>query len=99
MFDTVLYQFLETGTSDRCLIYVSFNAWDSQVSSYPPFHFSFTVPLSLSTPTSDWVWAGSERKICATIARKINKDSGTGVVVEDVGAWMESGDGEDETRG
>ena len=26
-------------------IYVSFNAWDSQVSSYAPFYFSFTVPL------------------------------------------------------
>ena len=24
---------------------VSFNAWDSQVSSYTPFHFSFTPPL------------------------------------------------------
>ena len=33
-FDTVLYQFLEAGTSDRCLkLYVSFNAWDYQVSS------------------------------------------------------------------
>jgi len=28
------------------VLYVSFNAWDSQVSSYTPFHFSFTVPLS-----------------------------------------------------
>ena len=27
------------------VLYVSFNAWDSQVSSYTPFHFSFTVPL------------------------------------------------------
>ena len=29
------------------VLYVSFNAWDSQVSSYTPFHFSFTVPLKL----------------------------------------------------
>ena len=28
------------------VLYVSFNARDSQVSSYTPFHFSFTVPLS-----------------------------------------------------
>ena len=27
--------------------YVTSNAWDSQVSSYTPFHFSFTVPLIL----------------------------------------------------
>ena len=27
------------------VFYVSFNVWDSQVSSYTPFHFSFTVPL------------------------------------------------------
>ena len=27
-------------------LYVSFNACDSQVSPYTPFHFSFTVPLS-----------------------------------------------------
>ena len=27
-------------------IYVSYNARDSQVSSYTPFHFSFTVPLN-----------------------------------------------------
>ena len=30
------------------VLYVSFNAWDSQVSSYTPFHFSFTVPLRIS---------------------------------------------------
>ena len=28
------------------VLYVSFNTWDSQVSSYTPFHFSFTVPFS-----------------------------------------------------
>ena len=28
------------------VLYVSFNVWDSQVSCYSPFHFSFTVPLS-----------------------------------------------------
>ena len=27
------------------VLYVSFNAWDSLVSFYTPFHFSFTVPL------------------------------------------------------
>ena len=27
------------------VLYESFNSWDSQVSSYTPFHFSFTVPL------------------------------------------------------
>ena len=27
------------------VLYVSFKAWDSQVSAYTPFHFSFTVPL------------------------------------------------------
>ena len=26
------------------VLYVSFNAWDSQVSSNTPFHFSFTLP-------------------------------------------------------
>ena len=41
--DTVVYQFLETGTSD--VSNASFNAWDSQVSSYTPFHFSFTISL------------------------------------------------------
>ena len=42
-FDTVLCQFLETGTS--YVLNVSFNSWDSQVSTYTPFHFSFKVPL------------------------------------------------------
>ena len=37
-FDTVLYQFLETRTSDRTLI-------SSQVSTYTPLYISFTVPL------------------------------------------------------
>ena len=27
------------------VLYVSFKTWDSQVSAYTPFHFSFTVPL------------------------------------------------------
>ena len=36
---------VQTGTSDKCLI-CSFKTWDSQVSAYSPFHFSFTVPLS-----------------------------------------------------
>ena len=41
-----LRQFLETGTWDRCLISVSFNAWDSQVSAYTSFNFSFTLPVT-----------------------------------------------------
>ena len=28
------------------VLYVSFKIWDSQVSAYTPFHFSFTVPLN-----------------------------------------------------
>ena len=48
----------------------------------------------MSTPPLDWVWAVSERTIFATIARKVNKGSGTGVVVEDVGV-----DGDNETGG
>ena len=44
-FDTVLYQFLETGTSDRCLRCIVQRLRDSQVSFYTPFHFSFTVLL------------------------------------------------------
>ena len=33
---------------------VSFNAFDSQVLSYTPFHFSFTVPLKRAMPDSKW---------------------------------------------
>ena len=40
-FDTVLYQFLVTGTSGKCFICIV-----SQVSAYTPFHFFFTVPLN-----------------------------------------------------
>ena len=29
------------------VLYILFKAWDSQVSSYTPFYFSFTVPLNL----------------------------------------------------
>jgi len=46
---------LETGTSDRYLLYVSINSWDSQVSSYTPFHFSFTVPLQIQLYSSNWL--------------------------------------------
>ena len=28
------------------VLYLSFKTWDSQVSAYTPFHFSFTVPLN-----------------------------------------------------
>ena len=44
-FDTVLYQFPETGTSDRCLIGLKQLPRFSGFSLYPAFHFSFTVPL------------------------------------------------------
>ena len=43
-FDTVLDQFLETGTSDRCLIYIVQRLRLSGFLLYP-FHFSFTFPL------------------------------------------------------
>ena len=47
-FDTVLYKFSRQ-EHQIDVLYVSFNAWDSQVSSYTPSHdFSFTVPLTLS---------------------------------------------------
>ena len=46
-FNTVLYQFLEIGTSD-----ITFMGHDQELkwlafSLYTPFRFSFTVPLSL----------------------------------------------------
>ena len=44
--DTVLYQFLETGTSDRCLLGNVQLMRFSWVSSYNPFHFPLSVPLS-----------------------------------------------------
>ena len=45
-FDTVLYQFLEAETSD-----ITFMGRDQILkllafAAYPPFHFSFTVPVS-----------------------------------------------------
>ena len=45
-FDTVLNHFSRQ-EHQIDVLYVSFNTWDSQVSSYTPFHFSFTVPLSI----------------------------------------------------
>ena len=45
-FDTVLYQFLDTETSDRTDMF-SINFWDSQVSAYNPFHFFLYTPLIL----------------------------------------------------
>ena len=53
-FDTVFYHFLETGISDIDVWYVLFNAWDSQVSSYTPFQFSFAVSLKLKFNKSNW---------------------------------------------
>ena len=41
---TVLYQFLETGTSDKSLIGLNQLLKFSGFSRYP-FHFSFSVPL------------------------------------------------------
>ena len=43
------------------VLYVSFNSWDSQVSAYTPFHFSFTVPL---TKTWDVKTYQQSRKDC-----------------------------------
>ena len=43
-FDTILYQFLKTGTSNRCLICIVQNR---KFSGFSPFHFSFTVPLTI----------------------------------------------------
>ena len=40
-FDTVLYRFFETGTSDRTLMGLN----QLLRIAYTPFHFSFTVPL------------------------------------------------------
>ena len=36
------------------VLYISFNAWDSQVSAYTHFHFSFTVPLSIAILLSSY---------------------------------------------
>ena len=46
-FDTVLYKFLETGTLDRTLMGLDQLLKCSGFSLYTPFHFSFTVPLSI----------------------------------------------------
>ena len=48
-FDTVLYWFLETGTSDICVIGID-NSRDFHFS----FYFSFTVPLSVFLKTKIW---------------------------------------------
>ena len=45
-FDTVLCQFLETGTSDKCVICIVQNLNISCFILYPPFIFC-TVPLSM----------------------------------------------------
>ena len=39
-------QFYTNFSKQEHQIDVSFNAWDSQVLSYTPFHFSFIVPLN-----------------------------------------------------
>ena len=36
------------------LLYVSINPWDSQVSAYAPFHFSFTVTLKKAKCLETW---------------------------------------------
>jgi len=43
-FDTVLYVNFSRQEYQIDVLYVLFNSWDYQVSSYTPFHFSFTVP-------------------------------------------------------
>jgi len=46
-FDTVLCQFLKTGTSDRCLNLLGIvQLLKFSGFSLYPFHFSFTVPLN-----------------------------------------------------
>ena len=57
-FDTVLYQFLETRTSDRCLICIvqrlrfsGFSLYPLSFFLYSPFKVTFTVPLIFT-------WAG-----------------------------------------
>ena len=52
-FDTVLYQFLETGTSDRRLICIVQRLRFSGFSLYP-FHFSFTVHLRGKNAQVTW---------------------------------------------
>ena len=41
--------------------YVSFKTWDSQVSSYTPFYFSFTVPLNKSN------WQNHDLFVCESL--------------------------------
>ena len=55
--------FLETETSDDVL-YVSFNAWDSQVSSYTPVNISFTVPIRKSI---DNIWSSAKKPLSGKI--------------------------------
>ena len=44
-FDTVFFINFSRQEHQMDFLYVSFYAWDSQVSSYTPFHFSFTVSV------------------------------------------------------
>ena len=41
-----IYRLITQMVDQIDVFYVSFNAWDSQASSYTPFHFSFTAPLN-----------------------------------------------------
>ena len=70
-FDTVLYQFLETETSDRCHK-VSYNAWDSQVSVCTPFQFIFTAPLRLPDVSINNF---KKNVFAAALIEKSNKDA------------------------
>ena len=45
------------------LLYVSINSWDSQISAYTPFHFSFTVPLSLLISLI-CIWCQKDFSLC-----------------------------------
>ena len=41
------------------VLYVSLKFWDSQVSAYTPFHFSFTVPLTEVKTFELWILGSS----------------------------------------
>ena len=65
-FDTDLYPFLETGTSDRCLIVI---VQRLRFSGFTPFHISFTVPFNhgnsldqfglQNIQSTNWSWESS----------------------------------------
>ena len=46
------------------VLYISFKTWDSQVSVYTPFHFSFTVPLKQLHIWKFVIWEVSRVNSC-----------------------------------